>query len=43
MNRHDFKFEEFIVAVSVSLLPLHGFNFVVGALEWPPADAFGQP
>jgi hypothetical protein len=33
MNRHDFEFEEFIVAVAVSL-PLHGFDFVVGALQW---------
>ena len=29
MNRHDFEFEEFSVAVAVSL-PLHGFDFVVG-------------
>ena len=32
MNRHDFEFEEFIVCAAVSL-PLHGFDFVVGALQ----------
>jgi hypothetical protein len=32
MNRHGFEFEEFIVWAAVSL-PLHGFDFVVGALQ----------